>query len=107
MGVLDSLRIAGLRVPADVSVIGFDDMQLGDHMNPPLTTVRQDQAGLGAAARAALVRLIQGAAHVHPSTVLPVELLRRGSTRPRAPRAPPLKPLMSRSQRPGHGAARG
>jgi len=68
-------------VPADVSVIGFDDIQLADHMNPPLTTVRQDKAGLGAAAGSALVRLIDG--EQTDSTVLPVELVRRGSTRPR------------------------
>jgi LacI family transcriptional regulator len=71
-------------VPADLSVIGFDDIQLADHMNPPLTTVRQDKAGLGAAAGSALVRLVDGEESSVPSTVLPVELVRRGSTRPRA-----------------------
>jgi LacI family transcriptional regulator len=63
-------------------VIGFDDIQLADHMNPPLTTVRQDKAGLGAAAGTALVRMISGDEEVTPSTVLAVELVRRGSTRP-------------------------
>ena len=53
-------------------------------MNPPLTTVRQDKAGLGVAAGSALVRLIDGDQVDVPSTVLPVELVRRGSTRPRA-----------------------
>jgi LacI family transcriptional regulator len=72
-------------VPADLSVIGFDDIQLADHMNPPLTTVRQDKAGLGVSAGSALVRLIDGEQDaVTQSTVLPVELVRRGSTRPRA-----------------------
>jgi LacI family transcriptional regulator len=84
LGAIRAAGDAGLNVPADVSVIGFDDMQLADHMNPPLTTVRQDKAGLGAAAGAALVRLIEGEDDVDPSTVLPVELIRRGSTRPRA-----------------------
>jgi LacI family transcriptional regulator len=88
MMALGAIRAAGdlgLNVPADVSVIGFDDIQLADHMNPPLTTVRQDKAGLGVAAGAALVRLIEGQQDdVGPSTVLPVELVRRGSTRPRA-----------------------
>ena len=65
-------------------MIGFDDMQLADHMNPPLTTVRQDKAGLGAAAGNALVRMIEGDDAIDPSTVLPVELVRRGSTRPRS-----------------------
>ena len=60
LGAIRAAADAGLGVPADVSVIGFDDMQLADHMNPPLTTIRQDKAGLGAAAGAALVRLIDG-----------------------------------------------
>ena len=85
LGAIRAVGDAGLNVPADVSVIGFDDIQLADHMNPPLTTVRQDKAGLGVAAGTALVRLIDGTPDdVTQSTVLPVELVRRGSTRPRA-----------------------
>jgi LacI family transcriptional regulator len=84
LGAMRAINDAGLNVPADVSVVGFDDMQLADHMNPPLTTVRQDKAGLGATAGTALLRLIEGGDGVPPSTVLPVELIRRGSTRPRA-----------------------
>jgi len=85
LGAIRAAGDAGLNVPADISVIGFDDIQLADHMNPPLTTVRQDKAGLGVAAGTALMRLIDGEQDaVQPSTVLPVELIRRGSTRPRA-----------------------
>jgi LacI family transcriptional regulator len=85
LGAIRAAGDAGLGVPADVSVIGFDDIQLADHMNPPLTTVRQDKAGLGAAAGSALTRLIDGEHDVATeSTVLAVELVRRGSTRPRA-----------------------
>ena len=85
LGAIRAAAEAGLSVPADLSVIGFDDIQLADHMNPPLTTVRQDKAGLGVAAGSALVRLIDGDLDaVTQSTVLPVELVRRGSVRPRA-----------------------
>jgi LacI family transcriptional regulator len=85
LGAIRAAGDAGLSVPADISVIGFDDIQLADHMNPPLTTVRQDKAGLGVAAGSALVRLIAGEQDaVTQTTVLPVELIRRGSTRPRA-----------------------
>jgi LacI family transcriptional regulator len=84
LGAIRAAGDAGLGVPVDVSVIGFDDMQLAGHMNPPLTTIRQDKAGLGAAAGSALVRMIDGEDEaVTRSTVLPVELVRRGSTRPR------------------------
>jgi LacI family transcriptional regulator len=82
LGAIRAISDAGLSAPADVSVIGFDDIQLAGHMNPPLTTVRQDKAGLGATAGSALVRLIDGEP-VADTTVLAVELIRRGSTRPR------------------------
>jgi LacI family transcriptional regulator len=83
LGAIRAAGDAGLSVPADLSVIGFDDIQLADHMNPPLTTLRQDKAGLGVAAGTALMRLIDGEETGQPSTVLSVELIRRGSTRPR------------------------
>jgi LacI family transcriptional regulator len=83
LGAIRAAGDAGLSVPADVSVIGFDDIQLADHMNPPLTTVRQDKGGLGVAVGTALQKMIDGD-DVPPRTVLPVELVRRGSTRPRA-----------------------
>ena len=85
LGAIRAAGDAGLNVPADLSVVGFDDIQLADHMNPPLTTLRQDKAGLGVAAGTALMRLIDGEQDVvGSSTVLSVELVRRGSTRPRA-----------------------
>jgi LacI family transcriptional regulator len=82
LGAIRAAGDAGYSVPADISVIGFDDIQLADHMNPPLTTVRQDKAGLGVAAGTALMRMIDEQP-VDASTVIPVELVRRGSTRPR------------------------
>jgi LacI family transcriptional regulator len=85
LGAIRAAGDAGLGVPADLSVVGFDDIQLADHMNPPLTTLRQDKAGLGVAAGTALMRLIDGDEQaVQPSTVLAVDLIRRGSTRPRS-----------------------
>ena len=72
-------------MPADISVIGFDDMQLADHMNPPLTTLRQDKQGLGRAVGAALVAMIESDEASDASSVtLPVELVVRGSSAPPA-----------------------
>jgi LacI family transcriptional regulator len=83
LGAIRAARDAGLEVPGDISVVGFDDVQLADHMNPPLTTLRQEKAGLGAAAGAILVRLIEEADDASTRiTVLPVELVERGSTEP-------------------------
>jgi LacI family transcriptional regulator len=82
IGSIRAVAEAGLRVPEDVSVIGFDDIQLAGHLNPPLTTMRQDKLGLGAAAGEALIARINGD-QTRPSLLaLPVELLVRGSTAP-------------------------
>src|SRR5215469_5104804 len=50
LGVYDALAARGLRIPADVSVVGFDDMPEAQWARPPLTTVRQPTAELGAMA---------------------------------------------------------
>jgi DNA-binding LacI/PurR family transcriptional regulator len=58
LGVLDAARQLGLSVPADVSVVGFDDIEEASRAVPPLTTVKQDLEGKGrVAARAVLDRI--------------------------------------------------
>jgi LacI family transcriptional regulator len=80
LGAIRAVAEAGLRVPADVSIVGFDDIQLAGHVNPPLTTVRQDKTGLGLEAGKALMALIDGATDLPEAVTLPVELIVRGST---------------------------
>lgn len=81
LGAIRAVADAGRSVPGDVSIVGFDDIQLADHMNPPLSTLRQNKAGLGAAAGVALVRLMTGDAEASAEpTVLPVEMIGRGSS---------------------------
>ena len=84
IGAIRAAAEAGLRVPEDLSVVGFDDIQLAPHVNPPLTTLRQDKLGLGAAAGDALVARIAGDPDRPPLRTLPVELVVRGSTAPPA-----------------------
>src|SRR5690606_16621629 len=62
LGALRALADAGRDVPGAVSVIGFDDVADAAAYRPPLSTVRQDFDALGAAAVAALVSVIDGAA---------------------------------------------
>jgi LacI family transcriptional regulator len=80
-GALGALGRAGLRVPEDVALVGFDDILLAGLTQPPLTTLRQDKQGLGAAAGEALVALLEEEdGEAQAATTLPVELVVRGST---------------------------
>jgi len=79
LGAIGALREAGRKVPADVSVVGFDDIPLAAYFDPPLTTVRLPAYELGqAAGRALLERIAQRA--LPTRTLLPTELVIRAST---------------------------
>jgi DNA-binding LacI/PurR family transcriptional regulator len=60
IGAIKGLRKSGLKVPADVAVVGFDDIQAASYVNPSLTTVRQDTRDAGEALVNNLVRMIHG-----------------------------------------------
>ncbi|MFD2797621.1 LacI family DNA-binding transcriptional regulator [Promicromonospora vindobonensis] len=80
LGILDRLRHRGVDVPGEMSVVGFDDVQLATLVSPALTTVHAPLARLGRrAVDLLLVRLRGGTA---TSAQLPVELTIRGSTGP-------------------------
>jgi LacI family transcriptional regulator len=85
LGAIRAVAERGLTVPGDVSIVGFDDIQLAGHVQPPLTTLRQDKPGLGAQAGRALTRLIAGEPAVPEAMTLPVELVVRESTAPPRP----------------------
>jgi DNA-binding LacI/PurR family transcriptional regulator len=80
-GALQAVRDLGLRVPADVSVIGFDDVPAAEHADPPLTTVRQPLADKGRHAGELALRLLDGGRPGEP-TRLAVSLVSRDSTAP-------------------------
>jgi DNA-binding LacI/PurR family transcriptional regulator len=79
LGILSALDSAGVRVPEDVSIVGFDDIPESRFFSPPLTTVRQDFAGLGERLTALLDTLLEGGTPVDPPAQRP-ELLVRSST---------------------------
>jgi LacI family transcriptional regulator len=81
-GAIRAVQERGLRVPHDVSIVGFDDIQLAGLMRPSLTTVRQDKTGLGVAAADALIRMLDQPETSPAIRALPVELVVRGSTGP-------------------------
>jgi LacI family transcriptional regulator len=80
VGAMGVVARAGLRVPEDVALVGFDDILLAGLTQPPLTTLRQDKQGLGAAAGEALVALLEEDGEAQAAVTLPVELVVRGST---------------------------
>ena len=78
MGVLLALREAGLRVPEDVSVVGFDDQSFSSTLVPPLTTVRASIQEVGQQAVQMLLRAMNGE-DVNSFAILPTELILRQS----------------------------
>ena len=58
LGAMHAFSQAGIRIPQDVSVIGFDDIPEAEHLTPPLTTIRQDFSELGATVMSTLLELI-------------------------------------------------
>jgi LacI family repressor for deo operon, udp, cdd, tsx, nupC, and nupG len=84
IGFISEIRADGLECPRDVSVIGFDDIGVAQHLLPPLTTVRQPREELGRASTAALIDILEGAKQSRGPLhrVLKSELIVRGSTAP-------------------------
>lgn len=79
-GAMSVLQSAGLRVPHDISVVGFDDLEAASLVHPGLTTVRQPMAEMGRAAANTLLALIAGLDVATQQVSLPTELVVRAST---------------------------
>lgn len=87
IGVIWAAREAGLRVPEDLSIVGFDDLDVAPHANPPLTTVHQPIRQKGEESAKLLLRMIASPDLERPEhKVLETRLIIRGSTAP-APKA--------------------
>ncbi|MEV7404711.1 LacI family DNA-binding transcriptional regulator [Streptomyces sp. NPDC091267] len=78
-GVLRALRAAGRTVPGDIAVVGFDDIPMAEHTEPPLTTVRQPTRQMGETAARMLLSHLGGTAVPDAPVVLPTELVVRHS----------------------------
>jgi LacI family transcriptional regulator len=89
IGAILALREAALRVPKDVSVVGFDDVLAATTNNPPLTTIHQPLRSMGQTAATTLLGIIRDAIpRPHPATITVYpELMVRKSTARAAPRA--------------------
>ena len=79
-GALRAAREAELRVPRDLSVIGFDDIAMSRYTDPPLTTIGVVKEHLGRRAMGLLIERIQGSTARPYSEMAPVSLVVRSST---------------------------
>lgn len=86
IGAIRALMDKGLKVPEDVSVVGFDDIQGAAFHNPSLTTIRQPLAQMGRVAARVLLQRIRGQASFPDVVPIHPELMIRESTCPPGPR---------------------
>ncbi|MCI1983157.1 MAG: LacI family DNA-binding transcriptional regulator [Bifidobacteriaceae bacterium] len=80
MGVYEAARRLNIRIPQDLSVVGFDDLQLSGYMGPALTTIRQPLRDMAASASQMLIATRTGQ-DCAKRTILPTTLIQRDSTR--------------------------
>lgn len=82
IGAMKAMRDAGRSVPEDVSIVGFDDIAMVEHLTPALTTVRVNKEALGSVAVKRLVERAADPEMLSVASILEVELVRRASASP-------------------------
>jgi len=86
VGAMAAIEQAGLRVPEDIAVTGFDDAEYAASVVPALTTVRQDALGMGTAAGEAVLRMLEKPGTSPLVVLIETELIVRESSGPAKPR---------------------
>jgi DNA-binding LacI/PurR family transcriptional regulator len=81
MGAKSALREAGLRIPDDISIIGFDDIPWAKYSDPALTTIRLPAQELASSACLMLLNLMQGSEPEERHLILDTDLVVRKSCR--------------------------
>ncbi|MEV6636103.1 LacI family DNA-binding transcriptional regulator [Actinoplanes sp. NPDC051470] len=79
-GAMQAVLDSGRRIPQDVAVVGFDDIPMAAHTQPPLTTVHQPLREMGEAAARTLLAHFEGTPLPNRPTVIPATFMARGST---------------------------
>ena len=80
IGVLNYLKNNGYKVPQDVSLVGFDDVEADLMLSPPLTTIRVPKIEMGVEALKLLVNTLKNKKSISKKILVPVELIVREST---------------------------
>ena len=82
VGAIHALREAGLRVPQDISVIGYDDIPLASFFDPPLTTIRQPMNEFGRHGAQLLIEAVQNPKYFQKQVRLDTQIIKRDSCAP-------------------------
>lgn len=82
VGAIRALRDAGLRVPQDISIIGYDDIPLASYIDPPLTTVHQPMDDFGRHGAQLLIDAVQNPEHEPKHVRLDTQIIKRKSCAP-------------------------
>ena len=77
IAAMDAIRANGKRVPEDIAVVGYDDLSIAEHSNPPLTTIRQNIPLAGKLLSQNLIQYLESGMPTNAS--IPVELIVRQS----------------------------
>jgi LacI family repressor for deo operon, udp, cdd, tsx, nupC, and nupG len=80
MGVVEVARARGVRIPEDLSIVGFDDIRFANHVNPPLTTIAQPMREIGESTVKMLLSIIENPDTYPVPLTLPHRLVVRSST---------------------------
>lgn len=81
VGIMPGLKSHGIRIPEDLSIVGFDDLPLCRLVTPPLTTIHQDMHKKAAVAADFMLELLHGSQPENSNIILPVNLVERESVR--------------------------
>ena len=80
IGAMQFLKSKGYRIPQDVSVVGFDDVEADLMIDPPLTTIRVPKIELGVESFRTMAQILKQKKTVYKKILIPVELIIRKST---------------------------
>ena len=81
VGAMQAIKEAGLKVPDDFSIVGFDDIEISQYLNPALTTVCQKKEEMGIEAAKMVIELINNQEEKVEPEIIDTELIVRNSTR--------------------------
>ena len=79
IGAMRAIQEAGLQIPDDISIVGFDDIELAKYVTPSLTTIKQDAQTIGQQAADLLLKQIDHKKKIPLGVMVPVSLIERGS----------------------------